>query len=138
MQRKITYLATALAVCAITAPAFAQPKDTIFDELQVPGYVLPNPLLMLDGTNVDTPEKWTAKRRPEILALFQEHVHGRSPAAPDHIEFTVTSTDAQALDGKATQKQVTISVTGKHTGPSIDLLLYIPNDAKKPSPPSSA
>ena len=134
MNRRIARLFTAAIVFVCATSVFAQPKDTIFDESQVPAYTLPAPLLMEDGTKVDSPEMWASKRRPEILALFEEHVHGRSPAAPDRIESTVTSTDRDALGGKATRKQVTIYVMGDRDGPSIDLLLYVPNDVKKPVP----
>ncbi|MBN1851714.1 MAG: acetylxylan esterase [Pirellulales bacterium] len=119
---------------SIVAKASAQPADTIFDEAQVPAYVLPDPLVMEDGRKIESAEDWTTLRRPEILRLFEEHVHGRGPVAPDRIEYTVTSTDTNVLDGMATMKQVTIYVTGKRDGPSIDLLLYIPKTAQKPVP----
>ena len=134
MNRGMVFLFTVVTVLIFGAVSFAQPKDTIFDESLVPAYTLPDPLLMEDGTKVESPEVWASKRRPEILALFEEHVHGRSPAAPDRIEFSVTSTDKDALGGKATRKQVTIYVMGDRKGPSIDLLLYVPNDVKKPVP----
>jgi hypothetical protein len=103
MVRRTIYFFAIAATFAATA--IAQPKDTIFDEAQVPAYVLPEPLLMLDGTKVDRSEDWMSKRRPEILKLFEEHVHGRSPAAPDHIEFTVTSTDVKVLGGKEDKRK---------------------------------
>lgn len=134
MHRGIIYLFSAAITCTLAAPSLGQPKDTIFDESKVPAYTLPDPLVMQDGTKVDSPEAWIARRRPEILALFEEHVHGRSPASPEHIDFTVTSTDKNAVNGKATRKQVTIYVTSDRNGPCIDLLLYVPNDTKKPVP----
>lgn len=134
MHRTTQSLIVCLVAWSLASPALAQPKDTIFDEAQVPGYVLPDPLIAADGTKVDSPEAWQTKRRPEILRLFEEHVYGRSPAAPERIDFTVTSTQPDAQDGKATRKQVTIYVTGDRSGPSIDLLLYIPNGVKKPAP----
>ncbi len=134
MHREIACGLMIVLVSTWSSILFAQPDDTIFDEAQVPAYVLPDPLVAADGTKVDTLDAWTAKRRPEILRLFMEHVYGCSPAAPNRIEFTVTSTEANALGAKATRKEVTIYVTGDRSGPSIDLLLYIPNHAKKPVP----
>ncbi len=134
MRLGLTCCILVLTACTFTGTGFAQPKDTIFEEARVPAYVLPDPLLMQDGARADTPEEWTAKRRPEILRLFEEHVHGRCPAAPDQVDFEVTSIDTDALDGKATRKQVTVYVTGKRDGPTIDLLLYLPKTAKKPVP----
>jgi hypothetical protein len=93
------YFFTAAIAFAFAATAFGQRKGTILDEAQVPAYVLPDPLVAQDGTKVDTAEAWATKRRLEILRLFEEHVHGRSPAAPDRIDFDVTSTDATVLGG---------------------------------------
>ena len=114
--------------------ACAEPPDTIYDEAKVPAYSLPDPLLMQDGARVDDAETWSNQRRPEVLRLFEEHVHGRSPAAPEKIGFKVTSVDHNALGGRATRKQVTVFVTGDRNGPSIDLLLYLPNAVKKTVP----
>ncbi len=112
----------------------ADPPGTIHDEAKVPAYTLPDPLVMLDGTRVADADTWKTRRRPEVLRLFETHVHGRSPAAPKKITFAVTSVDKNALGGQATRKQVTIFVTGRQDGPSIDLLLYLPNAAKRPVP----
>lgn len=120
--------------CAWTTAALAQPTDTIFDEARVPAYVLPDPLIMQDGTRVTTAADWTARRRPEIVRLFEDHVFGRGPQAPTQVPFEVTSSDDRALGGAATRKQVTVYVNGRRDGPSIDLLLYVPNATAKPVP----
>ena len=67
----------ATIVFSLAAGAGAQPEDTIFDEANVPDYVLPDPLLLQDGTKVGDAETWQTKRRGEVLRLFEEHVHGR-------------------------------------------------------------
>jgi len=105
-----------------------------YDESKVPAYTLPDPLVMADGTKVTSAEMWRTKRRPEILELFRSHVYGRSPGKPDGMTFKVFDNDPKALDGKATRRQVTVLFTGKDDGPKMDLLLYLPNDAKKPVP----
>jgi hypothetical protein len=46
----------------------------------------------------------------------------------------VTSCDEQALGGKAVRKEVSIRFTEKQDGPSMDLLLYLPKAAKRPTP----
>ena len=91
-----TWLLTAV-VCTLAGTAHAQPKDTIYDEAKVPDYVLPDPLVMQDGTKVADAETWKHKRRPEVLRLFEEHVHGRSSVRPERIAFDVTSVDEGAL-----------------------------------------
>ncbi|MCY2989372.1 MAG: acetylxylan esterase [Planctomycetota bacterium] len=127
------WLAAAI-VYTMTGIAWAQPKDTIYDEAQVPAYTLPDPLTMQDGTRVTDPDTWRSKRRPEILGLFQSHVYGRTPTAIPKIVFEITSLDANALGGKATRKEVAIFLLGKRDGPRMDLLLYVPNGADKPVP----
>jgi len=114
--------------------AVAEPKDVNYDEAKVPNYVLPDPLRMRDGTQVADPETWRTKRRSELVGLFEEHVYGRSPKPAGRIQFEVTSVDPQALGGKATRKEVAVFLTGKRDGPTMDILLYLPNGAQKPAP----
>ncbi len=114
------------------AEAGAPPVN--YDEDKVPPYTLPDPLVMADGTKVTSAEMWRAKRRPELLELFRTHVYGRSPAKPEALAFKVFDNEPKALGGKATRRQIAILFTGKEDGPKADLLLYLPNDAKRPIP----
>ena len=109
-------------------------SGTVYDEAKVPEYTLPDPLVLADGTKVADAETWRTKRRPEILELFRTHVYGRAPARPKDMTFKVFGQDAKALGGKATRKQVTVRFTGKDDGPSMDVLLYLPNGRKRPVP----
>ena len=79
MQRWTTWLMAAVIGQAMAGAVAAQPKDTIYDEAKVPPYALPDPLVMQDGTRIADAESWRAKRRPEILRLFEQHVFGRRP-----------------------------------------------------------
>lgn len=108
--------------------------DVNYDESKVPAFDLPDPLIASDGTPIENAEAWNTKRRPEILELFQENVYGHSPGRPKHMSFAMFDHDEQALDGLATRDQVTIHFTEEADGPSLDLLIYTPNDAKKPVP----
>jgi len=87
---------------------------------------LPDPLLMFDGTKVSSRDQWVAKRRPELIGLFQHYMYGRPPAAPRTIESTVERVDAGYFAGKATKKEVTISF-GPPEVPKIHLLVVVPN-----------
>ena len=112
-----------------------QRSETNYDEQKVPKYVLPGPLVTSDGTIVTDSRTWQAKRRPEILELFRTHVYGRSPIGrPKNMSFEVFDLDRQALGGAATRKQVTVYFTGEKDGPSMDILIYLPNAGKKPIP----
>jgi hypothetical protein len=139
MERALVDLSelwTALGLLAmvLTLMAVNGEAGTNYDESKVPQYTLPDPLVMADGERVADAKTWVAKRRPEILALFQTHVYGRSPGKPQRMTFKPFDLEPKALGGKAIRKQVTVYFTGKPDGPAMDILLYLPNDAKRPVP----
>jgi hypothetical protein len=106
-----------------------------YDEDKVPKYTLPDPLTLNNGDKVTDADTWTKKRRPEIVKLFEDHVYGRTPVGrPKEMTFQVTSVDKKALGGKAIRKEVSIYFTAKKDGPKMDLLIYLPADAKGPVP----
>ena len=107
---------------------------TNYDESKVPDYKLPDPLVLLNGAKGTDAKTWIAKRRPEILQLFKTQVYGTMPAAPKAMSFQVTSSDKDALGGKATRKEVSIHFTADKKGPRLDLLLYLPNGVDGPVP----
>jgi hypothetical protein len=112
-----------------------QRAGIIYDEQKVPTYVLPDPLVASDGTQVTDAAAWQAKRRPEILELFRTHVYGRAPIGrPKNMTFEVFDLDQKALGGLAIRKQVTVYFTGEKDGPKMDILIYLPSAAKKPVP----
>ena len=94
---------------------------------------MPDPLVMADGTPVTTAAQWREKRRPELLEFFTREMYGRSPGKPEKFVSDVFDRDTQALGGKATRLQIAIYPTGRPS-PRMDLLVYVPNDAKQPSP----
>jgi hypothetical protein len=119
---------------AMKAAAPTKKVEANYDEAKVPPYALPDPLLGADGRRITDAKAWTKQRRPELLELFREHVYGRSPGKPRGMKFDVRSVAKAALGGKATRKEVRLLFTGKADGPSMDLLLYLPNDTKRPVP----
>lgn len=127
-------LIVALLSALGTASLAAQPPETNYDESKVPEYTLPDPLRMADGRPVADAAAWRDRRRPEILELFREHVYGRAPGRPEAMVFRTRSTAADALDGKATRKEVAVLFAGRDDGPKMDVLIYLPNDAKRPVP----
>ena len=124
-------LSAAVLLCCVL-PASAQIN---YDEAKIPEYTLPDPLVSGDGQRVKDVKTWQTKRRPEILKMFQTQMYGRSPGRPKKMSFEVTSVDKKALGGKAIRRQVTIHLAGpKAKGPSINVLIYLPADAKGPVP----
>jgi hypothetical protein len=75
-----------------------------YDETMVPHYTLPDVLRCEDGTPVNDAKAWREQRRPEIMALFEQHVYGRTPTLPIEVESEVTSVEPNALGGQATRK----------------------------------
>jgi hypothetical protein len=94
---------------------------------------LPDPLVMADGTPVTNAAQWREKRRPELLELFTREMYGRSPGKPPKFVSEVFDRDTQALGGKATRLQIALYPAGK-PGLRMDLLIYVPNATKQPSP----
>ncbi len=108
-------------------------ENTNYDEAQVPSYTLPEALLMENCETVIDAAAWAQTRRPEILQLFKTHVFGEMPAALPDMRFVVTE-EGQALGGRAHRRQISVCFTADNDGPSMDLLLYLPADAKGPVP----
>jgi len=110
-------------------------SETNYDEQKVPEYTLPDPLLMSDGAKVVDVQTWKTKRRPEVLELFRTYVYGCAPIGrPENMTFKVFDLEQRALDGLATRKQVKVSFTDQPDGPGMDMLVYLPNNRKKPIP----
>lgn len=105
-----------------------------YDEGKVPAYALPELLVMEDGTPVGSASAWTERRRPELLRLFEENVYGKSCGRPEGLSFKVVSKEGGALSGLATRMEVEIRFKAFCGSPCLNLLLYIPNGAKKPVP----
>jgi hypothetical protein len=110
-----------LLLCA--APLAGQAAN--YDEAKVPEYTLPDPLRGADGSRVTDAQAWRDKRRPEVLALFEDQMFGRSPGRPARLRFEVTERGA-ALAGKVTRKQIAIHCGAGDATVVLHLLLYLP------------
>lgn len=95
---------------------------------------LPDPLVALDGRKIVAASQWQHRRRPELVDLFREHIYGREPLQrPDSLSFTVV-TESSILESTATRKQVDITFEGPGGTGVLHLLLFVPNNAPKPTP----
>jgi hypothetical protein len=101
----------------------------IASEEKVPPYTLPDPLTFSNGLKVVKKKQWK-KRRAEILEMAEREMYGRSPERPAKMKFTVFDVDKNALNGKATRKQITVSFNDCSNGPQMDILVYYPNQVK--------
>ncbi len=117
-----------LDVCLCVAK---EPADTNYDEAKVPQYELPALLVDEAGETVGQSE-WMGHRRAEVLQLFSESVYGKTPEKQLKVRYELVELDQNALQGRATRKQ--IAAYYGDAGYRIDILLYVPNKASVPSP----
>jgi len=110
------------------------PKEINYDEAKVPEYELPDALVCQDGAKVTTPGEWNSQRRPEILALFNEHVYGYYPDEQAPVTAEIVEENRNALNGLATRRQIKIWFRENKSGPCVDLLLHFPNAPKSTFP----
>lgn len=120
MKNRLGFL---LFFLLVTFSSFGQNKETS----------LPDPLIFNNGKKVGNPREWTA-RREELLQTFRSEMYGTSPGRPKDMRFEVFDHNKNALNGKATRKQVTIHIRENGKEAKFDLLIYIPNKAKHPVP----
>jgi hypothetical protein len=125
MQRAAAGVGFAVALGGVIAARQLQPGFN-YDEAKVPAYTLPDALRLTNGRPVADAATWTRARRPELIALYEEHMYGRSAPAPRGVRYVVRESTPGALGGLATRKQIGILLTGREDGPRIELLLYIP------------
>lgn len=124
----------ALMLLGATSLAAAEEFPINYDESQVAAYTLPDPLRSESGEAVATPDRWRERRRPEILELFRSQVYGRSPGRPNDMHFELREKDGRAFDGKAVRKQVRVYFAKGENEPWMDILVYLPAQAKGPVP----
>ncbi|OJV17462.1 MAG: acetylxylan esterase [Dyadobacter sp. 50-39] len=126
MKRIALFYILLITVC----PAFAQN----YDESKVPHYTLPDVLKTTSGKAIKSEEKWEKLRRPEVLKLFEDHIYGQMPTEYDSIRYALTEDDGAEMNGRAVLKQVGITVFRKGKSVLINLVLFVPSQAKKPVP----
>lgn len=109
--------------------AEAQQRTANYDEAKIATYTLPPLLQGADGSSIQTAEEWQQKRRPEVVALFEKHVFGKTPASSDwgKVEFKVTKIKKDALGGLATRKFIHVSLPDHPSWQGMEIMLYTPN-----------
>lgn len=105
-----------------------------YDEAAVPSYVLPALLKTLKGRLVNNSSAWEKQRRPEIIGLFEENVYGRTPKKFDSVRYRVTNDVPRAMEGRAHLKEVAITLWNKGKSVTVPVVLFTPNNRKKPVP----
>jgi hypothetical protein len=127
-SRKIVLAFAVLCYCT-ALPA----QEANYDESKIPPYSLLDPLTATSGKPVLSQKEWKSKRRPEIVALFENQMFGKAPGKPKGLHFKVLSEDKNALGGIATRKEVAVYFTKGDTD-YMTILMYLPNREKTPVP----
>ncbi|HEV7994570.1 MAG TPA: hypothetical protein VGP25_22305 [Gemmatimonadaceae bacterium] len=130
-RARVAPIAWLLMVGAATASPLSAQAARRFpindDESKVAPYTLPDPLARSGAGRITTADEWRRARRPELLALFEREIYGKSPPRPTGMWFETMSADARALDGRATRRQVRVHFLARQSEPYMDVLLYVPN-----------
>jgi hypothetical protein len=119
-----------LAALLALFPAISSAQQTSPPPSSLPPE-LPDVLAMPDGAKVTSPAQLPTWRA-EWQRFFTEQMYGQAPPVPAAMRFVVVDDTPNALSGEATRKQVTILLNGDTGGPALHLLLYIPNQVRKP------
>lgn len=105
-----------------------------YDESKVPQYTLPDPLRTSRDQAVTDKYIWENSRRHEILALFKNEVYGQMPHTYDSMSFTFTNMNSNAMNGKATLKEVQITIWKIGKPVKINVTYFIPTRRSGPVP----
>jgi hypothetical protein len=123
----------ALAVVAISYST-AQTFVSNTDESKVPPYTLPNPLQQANGNIITSSKQWNKLQRPYIYHLFEENVYGKFPKKTIPLKYFIREENSNALNGLAIRKQVRLYFHPADSSVYLDILLYLPKNAKKNVP----
>ncbi|MEP6747127.1 MAG: acetylxylan esterase [Bacteroidota bacterium] len=125
-----------LFLLAINLPTkiFSQTIVSNTDESKVPPYTLPDPLVSREGRKITTSAEWMNHQRLYVYHLFEDNVYGKYPSTKIPVKFVVREINKHALNGLAIRKQVRIFLLPPDTSVYMDLLVYLPANAKGPVP----
>ncbi|MBL9126119.1 MAG: acetylxylan esterase [Verrucomicrobiales bacterium] len=141
-MRKAVYGVLALAMggwlaagaCGGDAEAEGE-RAIITRERDVPPYRLPDPLKCWDGTMATDAKTWREKRRPELLRRFEDEVYGRTLVGrPPGVRHVVREEKKGVFGGLGTRWRVGILFEGREEGRKMELLMYLPTEAKAGAP----
>jgi hypothetical protein len=115
------------------------PNHANYDESKAnPFPEIPDPLTMNDGQKVTTPQMWSEKRRPELVAMFEKYVYGKIPANVPKVKWTVTAVDHERIGFTPVIAKDLIGEVDNSVYPAISVRIHMtlvtPADAKGPVP----
>ena len=108
----------------------AQEFTPNYDESKIPDYKLPDLLTSNKGKIIDTSSQWQKSRRKEILSDFEEYVYGKNPAGEVEVK-TEQIKKIDAFNGKATMKEIKMTLTKNNQTISMNILIFLPKSQTK-------
>jgi len=102
-----------------------------FDPGKIGDVRLEDPLAFADGTRVETKADW-ARRRREILALFQREMYGQIPPPSSPVLDVID--EGVTMGGYAIRRQIKMHFRPDRTGPCVNWLILEPRHAAGKSP----
>lgn len=128
MNRKIFPIMFVSAILQASAQDVSKVAPANYDEAKIKPYKLPDPLVFADGSKVDSPAKWTA-RRAELLATITREMFGTQPKGDVKINVLSDSEKPDALGGLARRRLVRLSFDREGKSHPVDVLIYTPRSA---------
>jgi peptidoglycan/xylan/chitin deacetylase (PgdA/CDA1 family) len=104
-----------------------------FDESKISGnLVLPDPLLLNNGTKVTSEAIWWKQRRPEIVEEFDREIYGRVPKKTPDVHWITTSTTSEEIAGMPVVTKHLVGHVANSSYPliNVDIQLTLTTPAK--------
>jgi cephalosporin-C deacetylase-like acetyl esterase len=137
-MRKLFIIVGIITLCGstIAQPFEGKYSEANYKESEVPSYTLPNVLTTFDGKKINTTKQWEKLHKPEIIDFFEQNIYGEVPVPIHTINktFEIISKDESILEGLCTRKNVNITFKNKIGKVTMPLILFVPNNIKKPAP----
>jgi len=121
------------------SPNAKGPNAANYDEASAnPWPVLPDPLVLADGSRVTSPAQWWQQRRPELVELFEREVVGRIPADVPSVKWSVAETRERTVGDVPSIERHIIGIADNSGCPEISvrisMSLTLPKHTDKPVP----
>lgn len=100
-----------------------------YDESKMPQYSLSDPLTFNNGSKVSSKKDWE-KRRAELYHLFEKEEYGISPKWKGKYKVEKMSEKKDALNGKAIQREIKLTLINGSKSQDLNLLIYLPHSSK--------
>jgi hypothetical protein len=121
MITSTTFLVILLAGIFISNSSLGQ-QDANYEESKVPKYELPSIL-----GEVNNVADWENIRHQELIELFKKEVYGEADLSNLKVEFQQMFLKKDALNGKATMKEIECTLSNQGKTHTFSLLIFLPN-----------